>query len=95
MRLGHYPERWLKRKLYLDFTDGNRPKYRTRTMCHFPPSDSARRCPHWAAFRCRAQTNRRAADCEKRPHETQAWQRPHWCINRKSEVLLQISGLRD
>lgn len=36
MRLGHYPERWLKRRLYLDFRDGAEPKYRVPDQVPIP-----------------------------------------------------------
>ena len=36
MRLGHYPERWLKRRLYLDFRDGAETKYRVPDQVPIP-----------------------------------------------------------
>ncbi len=35
-RLGHFPERFLRRKLYLDFSNGDLPRYRVPDHVHVP-----------------------------------------------------------
>jgi radical SAM superfamily enzyme YgiQ (UPF0313 family) len=36
LRLGHFPERFLRRKLYLDFSNGNAPRYRVPETVPIP-----------------------------------------------------------
>jgi radical SAM superfamily enzyme YgiQ (UPF0313 family) len=36
LRLAHFPERLLRRKLYLDFSNGNRPRYKVRDAVEVP-----------------------------------------------------------
>lgn len=35
-RLGHFPERFLRRKLYLDFSNGDQPRFRVPDHVHIP-----------------------------------------------------------
>ena len=50
-RLGHFPERFLRRKLYLDFSNGNRPRYTTPDFVEAPEAQKRPELPELVNIR--------------------------------------------
>ena len=48
LRLGHFPERLLRKKLYLDFSNGHRPRYATPDFVEVPEAHHRPELPEFA-----------------------------------------------
>jgi hypothetical protein len=62
LRLGHFPERYLRKKLYLDFSNGDQPRYTAPDFVEIPEEHRRPELPGFAVLQQGAGTLPRPSD---------------------------------